>query len=101
MLVAAVVVYFAVNVGEVYWRFYQFRDDMRQEVRFASKNTDAQIVTSLRADADSLGLPDDASDISVQRGAGDISIDAEYDERVELPMYARLVHFHPHAEGSP
>ena len=33
--------YFAVNVGEVYFRFYQFQDGMRQEVRFASHNSSA------------------------------------------------------------
>ena len=31
LLVLAAVVYFGVNVGEVYWRYYQYRDDMVQD----------------------------------------------------------------------
>ena len=41
--------YFAVNVGEVYFRFYQYKDAMRQEVRFASHNSDQVILRHLRA----------------------------------------------------
>ena len=36
LLIVGALVYFGLNVGRVYWRFYQFQDDMRQEVRFAS-----------------------------------------------------------------
>jgi len=43
LLVLAAIVYFGVNVGEVYFRFYQFQDAMRQEVRFAAHNNDALI----------------------------------------------------------
>jgi hypothetical protein len=28
-----------------------------------------------------------------------LGIEAEYDEHIEFPMYARDIHFHPHAEG--
>ena len=35
--------YFAVNVGEPYFRFYQFQDAMEQEVRFARNRPDAAI----------------------------------------------------------
>ena len=41
LLILAAVVYFGVNVGEVYWRFYQYQDAMRQEVRFAAHNSNA------------------------------------------------------------
>jgi uncharacterized protein (UPF0147 family) len=100
MLIVAVVIYFGVNIGEVYWRYYQFQDDMTQEVRFAARTPDQQIRNHLKADADSLDLLDDAHQITVQRSQTAINIEADYDEDIELPMYVRTVHFHPHAEGS-
>jgi hypothetical protein len=100
LLIIAVVVYFGINIGGTYWRYYEFQDDMKQEIRFASHNADPSIIKTLRAEADSLGLPDDASDITLRRTQNAISIDAEYDDHIELPGYSRLVHFHPHAAGT-
>jgi hypothetical protein len=99
LLIAAVVVYFGVNIAEVYWREYEFQDTMRQQVTFAGHMTNDAILVRLRAQADSLGLPDDASAITITRTPTNISIDSFYDDRVELPMTVRIVHFHPHAEG--
>jgi hypothetical protein len=91
LLVIAAVAYFGVSAGEAYWRFYQFRDDVQQEVRFAGHSTNDAILTRLRAAADSLGLPEAAGHV--------ISIESNYDEPVELPGHVRELHFHPRAEG--
>jgi hypothetical protein len=99
MLIVAAVLYFGVNIGEVYWHAYEFQDDMRQEAQFAKNVSNDSILHHLRSDADSLGLPDDAQAIAIRRTQGSISIHAEYDERIELPMHATLAHFHPHADG--
>jgi len=99
LLIAAAVGYFAVNAGESYWRFYQFQDDMRQEVNFARERTDDQIRTRLRASVDSLGLPDDARRISIRRSDNGISVESSYDDRVEMPMYVKEIHYRAHAEG--
>ena len=99
MLIVAAAGYFGVNAGESYWRFFQFQDAMQQEARFARQRTNDQILTRLRASVDSLGLPDEASMISIRRTANSIAIDAEYDEHVEMPMYVRAIHYQPHAEG--
>jgi hypothetical protein len=99
LLVIAAAVYVGLGVGGKYWRYYQFEDDVRQEVRFAAHTQNDTILNHLRASADSLGLPDDARDITIRRNAKMISIDCEYDDRVELPGYSRAIHFHPHAEG--
>ena len=101
LFIVAAIVYFGVNIGEVYWRFYQYQDDMRQEVRFASQRTNDQILAHLRASADSLGLPEDAAKISIRRTDKSIAIESDYYENIEVPMYVREVHFHPHAEGTP
>lgn len=99
LLIVAVVIYFGVNIAEVYWRYYQFQDDMAQEVKFSAHATDEAIRNRLKAAADSLDLPDDAHDISIQRSRTMISVESEYDEQIELPMYVRAVHFRAHAEG--
>jgi hypothetical protein len=99
LLVLAAIVYFGVNIGEVYFRFYQYQDAMRQEVRFAAHNSDAIILRHLREQADSLGLPEAAGLVTLQRDGRHIEMESEYYEHVELPLTVREVHFNPHAEG--
>lgn len=99
LLIVAAALYFGVNVGEAYWRFYEFQDAMRQEVRFARQISDDRIKLHLAAYADSLGLPEEATDITVNRTRSDISVSAEYSERVEMPLFARQIRFNPRAQG--
>jgi hypothetical protein len=99
LLLVAAALYFGVNVGEAYWRFYEYQDAMRQEVRFAKQIPDDRIKLHLSALADSLGLPEEAADVTVNRTTEDISVSAEYSEQVELPLFVRQIRFKPHAEG--
>ena len=99
LLLLTAIGYFGVNIGEVYARYYRMRDAMHQEVRFAGQRSDAEIKRRLQAFADSAGLPEDAGAVHIKRGAHDISIWSEYDERVELPLFVRDFHFSPAAEG--
>jgi hypothetical protein len=99
LLLIAVVVYFSVNVGEAYLNFYQFQDAMRQEVRFAAHNSDAVILRRLRAQADSLGLPEAAGEVTLQRDGRHIEMESEYYQHIELPLMVREIHFNAHAEG--
>jgi hypothetical protein len=99
LLIAAAVGYFAVNAGESYWRYFQFQDAMQQEARFARQRTNEQILTRLRASVDSLGLPEEAAMISIRRSTDSISIGADYDEHVEMPMYVKAIHYRPRATG--
>lgn len=99
LLLIAAVLYFGVNIGEVYWRFYEFEDAMRQEVRFAPQISDDRIKLHLSALADSLGLPEEAADVTINRTKTDISVSAEYSEQVEFPLFVRQIRFKPHAEG--
>jgi len=96
--------YVGFRFGEVYWRYYQYKDDMTQQLRFASHNSDAQISRHMAAVADSLGLPSPAGRVVVRRNDREISIEAEYTERVEVPLYIRSyvrdIYFHPRVEGT-
>lgn len=95
LLVAAAVAYFGFNAGEVYFRFYRFRDAMAEDARFARQLPDSAIRRHLRSLADSLGLPEEAGAVKVRRSANRISISAEYQETIELPLMLRTVRFAP------
>lgn len=99
VLVAAAIAYFGFGIGEHYFKFYQYQDSMRQEVRFAAHNNDVLIQRHLRERADSLGLPEAAGEVTIQRDGRHIEIESEYYVHIELPLMVREVRFNPHAEG--
>ena len=99
LLLFAAAMYFGVGIFEHYFRFFKYQDAMRQEVRFAAHNTDAQIARRLREQADSLGLPEAAGVVSLQRDGRHIEIESEYYVHLELPLFVREVRFNPQAEG--
>lgn len=99
LLIFTAIIYFGVNIGDVYWRYYQFKDEMTQQVRFAAHNPNDHIARHLAAVADSLQLPPEAGDVYIKRTAHSISIESEYTETVELPLHVREITFNPHAEG--
>jgi hypothetical protein len=98
LLIIAVAAYFAVDFGEAYFRYYQFKDAMGQEARFATTKTDDQITSRLAALADSLQLPPGAELIMIQRTTATITISSDYDEVIKLPLKKeQVLHFHPMA----
>jgi hypothetical protein len=98
LLILAVAVYFAFGFAEAYFRFYQFKDAMGQEARFATTLTDDQITGHLAALADSLELPSDAGRITLSRSPTLITISSDYDEVIKLPFKKeQVIHFHPTA----
>jgi hypothetical protein len=102
LLVLAVAAYFGVGFGEAYFRFYQFKDAMGQEARFAADKTDAQITTRLSALADTLQLPPGAELITIERTPSQISISSDYDEVFRLPLNKeKVLHFHPSVMSRP
>ena len=90
--------YLAVNLGGAYWRFYQFRDAMAQQVRFADRDSSDTIVARLQAQADSLDLPPDARHVHVRRTSRGITIWSEYTETIQLLGVEREIDFLAHAE---
>lgn len=99
LLLVAAAVYFGLPVGEAYWRFYRYEDEMKQVARFAGMRSDEAIRNQLKATADSLGLPEDAKLIGIERlGGNRIVIGTEYDEEFHLPGTVRVHTFRPHVE---
>ena len=66
--------YFAVNVGEVYLRYYRFHDSMEQNARFAAHFDDAAIRNNLKLAADTLDLPAAARRVQIYRRDRHITI---------------------------
>ena len=97
LLLVVTVCYFGFNIGEVYFRFYRFKDAMAQEARFADTRDDATIRTRLTAVADSLGLPDEAQRVKIERNGARVTISSAYTEHVELPLFVREFKFAPQA----
>jgi hypothetical protein len=101
LLIVAIVVYFAIDFGQVYFRAYQFKDAMTSEANFASTLTDDAITRRLKALADSLQLPSGAELITIVRSPRSITISSDYDEIVRLPMKKeQVIHFHPEASAT-
>jgi hypothetical protein len=98
MLIVAALIYFGVNVGGPYFRYFQFRDAMEQEARFAERKTDAQIVAALRLKADSLALPAAAFKINVRRTPSRITLWTDYAETIDFPFVTRDINFRPVVE---
>ena len=100
LLIVSAIMYFGVQAGEVYWRYLQYKDAMDQEVRFRGFLPDSRIKTNLLNVADSLGLPEDAGVVSITRKDGRITVEAHYEETIELPWFRREVHFEPRASST-
>ena len=93
LLIIGTAVYVGIALGRPWFRYEQFRDEMTSAARFSTTLTDAQILTRLRAVADTLGLPPDAKKIIVKRldPSGGVVISVKYTERVTLPLYGEKV----------
>lgn len=93
-------IYFGIYAGQDMLEFYRFRDAMKQQARFASGRSDQQIKDRLKAFADSVGLPDGASSVTVIRENNRIRISSEYDQPLRLPFdYQHSVRLRPSAES--
>jgi hypothetical protein len=100
VLIVSAILYFGVNFADVYFRYLEYKDAMKQEIRFRSQLPNDQIRAHLKLVADSLGLPEDAGQVTVHRESGQITIEAHYDELIDLPLVKKEIHFEPRAVGT-
>lgn len=94
-LVVAVIAYFGIGAARIYLRSVQFRDALETEVSLRGKQPNHLIAQRLRFVADSLGLPPEAGDVTIRRKDGRITIEAWYEEMLELPLHKRPWSFKP------
>ena len=100
LLAFGAVFYFGLPAGQAYWRFMQYRNAMRDEIRFRSDQSDASLRSRLRSVADSLGLPEEAGVVTIERERRVLTIEASYEETWKLPGYEKRIRFEPRATGS-
>jgi hypothetical protein len=99
LLLLVTAVYFAFNLAEPHWRFYQYKDTISQTARFADQLSDAEMTRQIHAKADSLGLPPEAYRLRFNRTANTIVIATEYNEEVVLPGYTKVFAFQARVEA--
>lgn len=100
LVILGALLYFGMYAGQDLLEYYRFSDAMKQEARFATLRTDAQIKDHLRSFADSVGLPEEASDVNIVRDENTIRIWSEYDQPLRLPFkLEKSIHLRPSAEA--
>ena len=99
LLVVVAALYYGVNIGEVYFRYYRLLDEMETQAQLAAALDDGTIRRRVQATAQEIGLPDEAQRVSVVRRASprEIVIETRYSETVKLPLFTHTFKFHPRA----
>jgi hypothetical protein len=99
LVLFAAALYYGVNIGQVYFRYYQLRDSMRTQARLAPSLQDDVIQRRLTAQADSL-LPGRRPQFKISRGGSPkkIIIETIYSDKVELPLFKHTFVMRPRAE---
>jgi hypothetical protein len=100
IMILMVVLYYAVDVGRVYWDYYKFQDEMETSARFAQTQSDDQIRKHLRDVARELGLPTEAQRIIIRRNQmpRTISIRSQYVVDIVLPFTHKTLVLRPGVE---
>ncbi len=99
LVLFATALYYGINIGQVYLRYYQLRDGMRSQARLAPSLQDDVIQRRLVAQADSL-LPGRHPQFRITRGGTPkkIIIETVYSDKVDLPLFKHTFVMHPRAE---
>jgi hypothetical protein len=97
LLITAVVLYYGVNLGRVWWRYWELLDRMKSAARFAINQQDGETLRRLQGDVDEIGLPAEAKQFKIVRSRTppSIMISTGYREKVELPFVHRTFAFAP------
>ena len=100
LVILVVFVYYGINIGQPWFRYYQLLDEMRVSARLAPSLTDPVIRRRLSAKAEELKLPPEATKFTITRSGKPrmISIETEYSESVHLPLFEHTFIFKPRAE---
>jgi hypothetical protein len=92
--------YYGVNIGELWFRYYRFVDEMKTQARLAAALDDGTIRRRLQAAITDIGVPDSAGNrLVIVRSAQprEIRIETVYSESVSLPLFHHTFVFRPKA----
>jgi hypothetical protein len=100
LLIFVGLLYYGVNIGEVYFRYYRLLDEMQSQARIAAALDDGTIRRRLEAAVQDIGVPENASrNFNIRRTLSprEITIETAYSESVHLPLFNHTFEFHPRA----
>jgi len=101
LLLFVAALYYGVNIGEVYFRYYRLLDEMQTEAHLAAGLDDGTIRRRIQAAIEEIGIPDSAGteQLQVRRSESprQIVIETRYSEWVLLPFFNHSFSFHPRA----
>lgn len=101
LLIFVAVLYYGVNIGEVFFRYYRLLDEMQTQTRLAAAIDDGTIRRRIQAAVEEIGIPDTAGgrQLIIRRTANprQIVIETHYSEAVSLPFFNHSFAFHPRA----
>lgn len=100
LVILVAVLYYGVNIGEVYFRYYRLVDEMQTQARLAAALDNGTMQRRIQAAIQDIGLPEAASTgLTITRRAmpRDITIETRYAETVHLPLFNHTFKFHPKA----
>ncbi|PYO26388.1 MAG: hypothetical protein DMD73_12855 [Gemmatimonadetes bacterium] len=99
LLLFVAALYYGVNIGELFFRYYRLLDEMQTQAQLAPSLDDGTIRRRIQAAAQDIGLPPEAQQVKIARRASprEIVIETEYAETVTLPLFTHTFTFHPKA----
>lgn len=97
LLLFAAAIYYGVNIGKVWFKYYQLKDEMSVSARLAPGLTDPTIRHRLDAKATELDLPPEAHKFTISRAGHTFTVECEYSEHVSLPLFDHTFVFKPRA----
>lgn len=100
LLLFVAALYYGVNIGEVWFRYYRLVDEMKTQARLAAALDDGTIRRRLQAAVTDIGVPDSAGNrMIITRSAQprEIRIETRYSEFVSLPLFKHTFVFNPKA----
>jgi len=100
LLLFVAALYYGVNIGEVFFRYYRLLDEMDSQARIAAGLDNGTIARRIAAAIPEIGIPDSAARLLVVRRTltpREITITTGYSETVNLPLFKHTFVFHPKA----
>ena len=94
--------YYGINIGEVYLKYYQLKQEMRSQARLAPSLADDVIKRRILNRVDQLDLPSGAQrNLQIDRSTvkRSIVIRTQYEETLELPLFRHTFRLRPRAEA--
>ena len=89
LLIIALGLYYGIPLGNVYYRYWSLKQEIRTQARLAPSIDNATILRRIQRKAEELNLPEEAKDVSIRRTRRprEITIKTSYEENIELPFF--------------